>query len=147
MDYIGWAWLLVIVACVIIEALTMGLTTIWFGVGAFVAWLSNIVGLKLEIQILIFLLVSILSLILTRPIAIEKLKIGKTKTNADSLIGEKVKVVSIINNINNEGSVKVKGQMWSARSLKEDEIIEKDEIVYIKDIKGVRLIVEKINKN
>lgn len=145
MDYIGWAWIFVIVACVIIEALTMGLTTIWFAIGALVAWLSNIVGLKLEIQIVVFLVVSILSLIVTRPIAIEKLKIGKTKTNADSLIGEKVKVETTINNINNEGSVIVKGQMWSARALNEEEIIEKDEIVYIKEIKGVRLIVDKNN--
>jgi membrane protein implicated in regulation of membrane protease activity len=142
MDYIGWAWLFVIVVCIVIEAATMGLTTIWFGIGAIVAWITSGLGFRLEVQIFVFLVVSILCLVLTRPIAVKKLKIGKIRTNADSIIGECVKVITTINNINNEGTVKARGQIWSARSFN-DEVIEKDEIVCVKEITGVRLIVER----
>jgi membrane protein implicated in regulation of membrane protease activity len=142
MEYIGWAWLIIIAACVIIEALTLGLTTIWFAIGALVAWLIYLTGAALQLQIVVFLVVSIICLILTRPIAVEKLKIGRSRTNADALIGEYVKVESTINNINNEGTVKAKGQIWSAKSV-DGEIIEKDELVVIKEIKGVKLIVKR----
>ena len=142
MDFIGWAWLVIILACVIIEAATMGLTTIWFAIGALVAWLIYLIGFNLHVQIMFFLFVSIICLVLTRPIAVKKLKIGKSKTNADSLIGEQVKVIETINNINNEGSVKARGQMWSAKSAN-DEIIEKDELVVVVEIKGVKLIVKR----
>jgi len=142
MEYIGWAWLGIVAACVIIEASTMGLTTIWFAIGALVAWLVHLTGLGIEIQIVSFLLVSILCLVLTRPIVVDKLKTGRTKTNADSLIGEYVKVESTIDNNNNQGAVNVRGQMWTARSS-DDEIIEKGEQVVIKEIIGVKLIVKR----
>lgn len=142
MEYIGYAWLGTVVACVIIEAMTVNLTTIWFALGAVAAWLVYLTGLGLEVQIVIFLLVSIVCLIFTRPIAVEKLKVGRYKTNADSLIGQSCKVESTIDNINNTGAVNVKGQMWTARSA-DDQVIEKDEIVIIKEIIGVKLIVQK----
>lgn len=142
MEYIGWAWLIIVAACVIIEASTMGLTTIWFAIGALVAWFVYLTGLNLHVQIVIFLIVSIACLIFTRPIAVDKLKVGKTKTNLDSLIGETAKVETTINNYNNEGYVKVRGQVWSARSV-DDETIEKDDLVVIKEIKGVKLIVKR----
>lgn len=143
MDFIGWAWLIIIAVSVIIEAATMGLATIWFAIGALVAWLVYLTGLGLQVQIMVFLFVSIITLVLTRPVAVEKLKIGKSRTNADSLIGEHVKVIETINNINNEGSVKARGQIWSAKS-ENDEIIEKDELVVVVEIKGVKLIVKRI---
>lgn len=142
MEYIGWAWLIIIAACVIIEASTMGLTTIWFAIGALIAWFVYLTGASLQVQIVVFLLVSILCLVLTRPIAVKKLKVGRAKTNLDSLIGETAKVENTINNFNNEGYVKTRGQVWTARS-EDDEVIEKDELVVIKEIKGVRLIVKR----
>ena len=142
MEYIGWAWLIIIAACVIIEASTMGLTTIWFAIGALIAWFVYLTGASLQVQIVVFLLVSILCLVLTRPIAVKKLKVGRAKTNLDSLIGETAKVENTIDNFNNEGYVKTRGQVWTARS-EDDEVIEKDELVVIKEIKGVRLIVKR----
>lgn len=142
MEYIGWAWLIIIAACVVIEASTLGLTTIWFAIGALVAWFVHLIRLSLQVQIMVFVIVSIACLILTRPIAVKKLKIGKNKTNLDSLIGETAKVENTINNFNNEGYAKIRGQIWSARSI-DDEIIEKDELVVVKEIKGVKLIVKR----
>ena len=140
MEYIGYAWLGTVIACVIIEAMTVSLTSIWFAIGAIAAWLIYLTGLGLEVQIVIFLLVSILCLIFTRPIAMEKLKVGRV--NAESLIGQSCKVESTIDNINNTGTVNVRGQIWTARSA-DDRVIEKDEIVEIKEIIGVKLIVQK----
>ena len=132
MEYIGYAWLGLVVACVIIEAMTVSLTTIWFAAGAIVAWLVYLIGFGIEVQIIVFLLVSIVCLIFTRPIAMEKFKVGRVRTNAESLIGQSYKVQSTIDNINNTGTIDVKGQMWSARSV-DDQVIEKDdEIVIIK---------------
>lgn len=142
MEYNGCFWLIVIAVCIIIEASTLGLTTIWFAIGALIAWFIYLSGLSLQIQIVVFLLVSIACLILTRPIAVEKLKIGKVKTNLDSLIGETGVVETTINNVNSEGYVKLKGQIWSARST-DDEVIEKDELVVVEEIKGVKLIVKR----
>lgn len=142
MEYIGWSWLIIIAACVIIEASTMGLTTIWFAIGALVAWFIHLTGLGLHVQIMFFLIVSIACLVLTRPIAVKKLKVGKNKTNLDSLIGETAKVETTINNFNNVGYVNLRGQIWSARSI-DDEVIEKDEPVVVKEIKGVKLIVKR----
>jgi membrane protein implicated in regulation of membrane protease activity len=145
MDYIGVAWILVMIACMVIEGITLGLTTIWFAAGALVAWLTYKVGFGLNFQIIVFLIVSVLCLVLTRPIAIKKLKIGKIKTNSESLLGEYFKVESTIDNINSEGTVKVGGQLWSARSF-DDQLIEKGEIVQVKEIQGVKLIVQRKNK-
>ncbi len=142
MEYIGWAWLIIIAACVVIEASTLGLTTIWFAIGALVAWFIHLTGLGLHVQIVVFLIVSIACLVLTRPIAVKKLNVGKNKTNLDSLIGETAKVETTINNFNNEGYVNLKGQIWSARSI-DNEVIEKDVPVVVKEIKGVKLIVER----
>lgn len=142
MNY-GFSWLFIVVICVAIEAFTLGLTTIWFAIGAVAAWISYTVGLGVHGQIIIFLTVSVICLIFTRPVAVKKLKVGIVKTNADSLVGQCFKVESAINNINNEGSVIVRGQPWSARSSDDSIIIDKDEIVCVKAIKGVKLIVEK----
>lgn len=142
MNY-GFSWLFLIVICIAIEAFTLGLTTIWFAIGALAAWISYAVGFEIHGQIIIFLVVSIICLVFTRPIAVKKLKVGRVKTNADSLVGQCFKVESRIDNINNEGTVIVRGLPWSARSADDGIIIEKDEIVCVKVIKGVKLIVEK----
>lgn len=142
MDYSA-TWLIVAVVCIIIEAITMGLTTIWFAIGAIGAWIAGLMGFGLNVQIVVFFTVSIICLLVTRPIAVKKLKVGRTRTNADSLIGEPVKVISTINNINNEGTVMARGQIWSARSTVDEDIIEKDELVLVREIIGVKLIVER----
>lgn len=146
MGYMDWAWLGVAIVCVVIEALTMGLTTIWFAIGAVVAWFVYMAGFGLYAQVIVFLAVSIVCLIFTRPVAVKNLKVGKTRTNADSLIGQRAVVISPIDNLNGKGNVKIRGQEWSARSADESESIEEGETVVVKEIKGVKLIVEKIKK-
>jgi membrane protein implicated in regulation of membrane protease activity len=141
MENMGIAWIIVIVACIIVEVLTVSLTTTWFAIGALAAFLCYSLGASIEIQFIVFFIVSIVLLIFTRPIFTKYLKVGKIRTNVEGLIGEKAKVISKINNLNNEGTVKVRGQIWSARSENDDVEFEVDSIVHIKNVVGVKLIV------
>lgn len=137
-------WIIIAVIFVIIEAITLGLSTIWFSIGALVSSIFSLFGFNLIVQIAAFLIISSLLLYYTRPIAKKYLKIGHTRTNADSLINETAIVIKEIDNIKGYGQVKVKGQIWSAKSLN-NEIISENEKVKIIDIQGVRLVVERAN--
>ena len=89
-------WLALALIFLVIEALTAGLTTIWFAGGAFVALLAALIDVPIALQIVIFFVVSICFLVFTRKIFVEKLKTGSEKTNVDALIGEKAIVVQPI---------------------------------------------------
>lgn len=138
----GILWIIIAIVCVIIEAATLGLTTIWFAAGAILAWISAELGLHIMGQVLIFLISSSVLLYFTRPIASKYLKIGHTRTNADTLIGKVGLVTEKIDSINSTGQVKISGQVWSAKSK---EIIEVGEKVEVLEIQGVKLVVNKLN--
>lgn len=135
-------WLILFVVLLVIEIITLGLTTIWFAGGAIVAFVASVLGAPLWIQIVLFFLVSILLLFVTRPIALKYLNANRTKTNAESLIGKIGVVTAEINNLRGEGSVIINGQEWTARTVENSQTIEKDQLVIVKEISGVKLIVE-----
>lgn len=135
-------WLIVFVVLLIVEIATMGLTTVWFAGGALVAFLTAYIGFGVVVQVLVFLIVSILLLVLTRPLAVKFFNQERQKTNAESLIGQKAVVKEEINTLQATGRVEVNGMEWSAKT-EESEIIEADTIVMIRGIQGVKLIVEK----
>jgi len=135
-------WLIVFVVLLLIEIATMGLTTIWFAGGALVAFLASYIGFGIVVQVLVFLIVSILLLVLTRPLAVKFFNKDRQKTNAESLIGQKAVVREEINTLQATGRVEVNGMEWSAKT-EESDIIATDTVVVIKGIQGVKLIVEK----
>ncbi len=134
-------WLIALIVFLAIEAMTLGLATIWFAGGALVAFIAALLGADLYIQIILFLAVSILLLVFTRPIAVRYLNTKKTPTNVDRLIGMQVIVTSKINNLKGKGEVEIGGNRWSARSETEDEIIDSGKTVEVVSIQGVKLIV------
>ena len=136
-------WLILFVVLLIIEILTLGLTTIWFAGGALVAFILAFVGFDLPVQIIVFLLVSILLLVLTRPVAIKFFNKERQKTNAESLIGQKAVVIEKIDTLHGTGRAEVNGMEWSAKTDEAGQIIEAGEIVIIEGIQGVKLIVKK----
>lgn len=140
MDYLGIIWLVLLIVLVVVEIATMGLTTIWFAGGALVALLANLLGLHEAIQVVLFFVVSVLLLAVTRPIAIRHLNQGRVKTNAESLIGRTGFVLEEIDNMRAMGCVSIDGQEWTARS-EDDSLIPKNKVVMIKAIQGVKLIV------
>ena len=135
-------WLIVAAVLAIIEALTMGLSTIWFAGGAAAAAIAAMAGCPFIAQFIIFLIVSILLLYFTRPLVKDKLKVGTTKTNADALIGKTAVVTSDITAVS-PGQAKVNGMEWSA--VTEDGVlpVEAGTTVIIKGIEGVKLIVSR----
>lgn len=137
-------WIIVAVLGGIIEVMTLGLTTIWFSIGALVALLFSMLELPLGIQITVFIVSSSLLLYYTRPIAKKVLKIGHTKTNVDSLEGEVGVVIKEINKFKSTGQVKINGQIWSAKTL-HDEVISENEKVEVINVEGVKLVVIKVN--
>lgn len=134
-------WLVLFVVLLIVEIFTMGLTTIWFAGGAIVAFLLACLHLGLPIQIIAFLAVSIVSLVMTRPLAVKFFNRERQKTNAESLIGQKAVVLEKVDLLHGTGRVEVNGMEWSAKTDESEEIIEPGKIVVIDGIQGVKLIV------
>lgn len=141
-ELIAMIWAGLIVLFTIIEALTLGLTSIWFAVGALAALIAYAVGFGWPVQIIVFLAVAILMLFYTRPIAKKVLKVGQNKTNIDALIGETGFVVVQID-AKAYGQIKLKGQIWTAKAI-DGEHINVDEKVEVIAIEGVKAIVKKI---
>lgn len=136
-------WLILFAVLLVIEILTMGLTTVWFAGGALVAFILAFVGFVLPVQIIVFLLVSIGLLILTRPIAMKFFNQERQKTNAESLIGQKAIVLEKIDTLHGIGRAEVNGMEWSAKTDDSDGTIDAGEVVVIEGIQGVKLIVRK----
>lgn len=135
-------WLALFIVLIVIEILTMGLTTIWFAGGALIALLLAFAGFGLPVQIAVFFIVSIILLLLTRPIAMKYFNTERQKTNAESLIGQQALVLADVDTLHASGLVKVNGQEWSAKTEESDGFIPKDSIVSIEGIQGVKLIVK-----
>lgn len=141
----GIFWLIVIVVMAVIEIITLGLTTIWFAGGALVAFLASLFGANVLIQSILFVVVSILLLAVTRPLALEFFNKGRTKTNVESLIGKTAVVLQEINNLKAQGMVQVDGQEWTARAA-DETVIPKETLVEIMEISGVKLLVKEKEK-
>lgn len=138
-----FVWLALLAVLLVMEAITAGLTTIWFAGGALVAAVASYLGVGIAAQWILFLCVSLVLLIFTRPIAVKIMNKGVTKTNVNSLIGQKAVVIHEVNNLAQSGQVKLNDVEWMARTSSDEEIIPENTVVVIKEIHGVKLIVEK----
>lgn len=138
-------WLIAMALFLIIEILTLGLTTIWFAGGALVAFFAALLNVPWFAQIIIFFIVSFVLLIFTRPVFEKKLIISREKTNVSSLAGKEGRVVETIDNHNQKGAVMISGLQWTARSSEDDVIILEGERVVVEKIAGVKAIVKPIN--
>ena len=134
-------WTIVLVLAVIAESMTTALVAVWFIPGAVLAIVFSALKFPLWTQLLAFFLSGLGMLF---RVAFRE-KLFKTKivpTNADSLIGKKAVVIEDIDNIASKGAAKVGAAVWSARS-EDGEAIEKDAVVEIVAIEGVKLICKK----
>lgn len=134
-------WLAALVILLLAEALTLGLTTIWFAGGALIALIAALVGANIWVQLGIFLAVSLLLLIFTRPAALRYMNKSTLKTNVDSLTGEVGVVSERIDNLEATGKVKLNDVFWTARS-EDGTVIEEGAVVEISRVEGVKLIVK-----
>ena len=118
-----WFWLALVVLFSIVELCTFGLTTIWFALSALVMVLLSFLPIPFRGQLAIFLVMAILLLVFTRPVAVKKLKGGKVKTNVEDLAGRRALVVKAIKEFET-GEVKINGQIWSARAEQGGDLAE-----------------------
>lgn len=134
-------WLIIFIILIFIELITVGLVSIWFAVGSLVSFIISYFTNSLFIQLSVFIAVSVLVLIFTRPLIKKYFSKNIIKTNVNKLIGEIAIVLEDVTKTN-MGKVKIDGQIWSALNSEKGKI-KKDEEVEVLSIEGVKLIVRK----
>ena len=136
-------WLIAMVVLLIIEAVVPGLISIWFALGALAALISALFHAPVWLQIVWFVAVSVLTLILTRPLVRKYVNNRVTPTNADMVIGKDAVVTEGIDNLHAKGAVLLDGKTWTARMDQESGTADPGETVRVLRIEGVKLIVER----
>lgn len=137
-------WAIVFIATLIHEIQSFNLTTIWFCISALVSLVLAIFGVHIVIQVVVFIVLSIILLLATKPL-VKKFKSRPTvRTNADRIIGKIAKVTKKIEK-NNYGEIIVDNNYWRA-ICKDDETYKVGEEVIIKEIEGIKVIVSKLEK-
>ena len=137
-----WVWVAVTIICVVIESLTLSLTTIWFGISAFVMVFLAFTPLPFPAQLLIFVVLAMVLLIFTKPIVKKKLSQKKIATNYERVIGQIAVVTKRITALE-KGSVKINGMEWTA-AVKEDTTLEEGSKCMVEEIAGVTAYVKQI---
>lgn len=136
-------WSVAIVVFLIIEAVTVGIASIWFALGSICALLAALLGAPIWLQVVWFVVISVLTLLITRPIIKKYVHAKAQPTNADRVIGHPAVVIEEINNLEGRGAVKIGGKEWTARSA-DGNSIPYDAVVKVVRIEGVKLIVSAI---
>lgn len=142
-NYMLYVWLGVFVVALIVEGVTTELVSVWFAVGALVALPFGFFK-EFWISIIVFVVVSTVALIFTRPIVKRITQRKERKTNVDDVIGKKLKTITDITKFD-AGEVKLNGIVYTAILRdNDDKTISKDKIVEVVSIKGNRLVVKEI---
>ena len=139
-----WIWVALLAAFIIIEASTAQLLTIWFAVGSLAALISTFITDNIIAQVIVFVVVSAIALVITRPLVKKMTKAQKQPTNSDMYIGKEAIVTEDINNLEAKGLVKVGGSIWTARTEVDNFTIPAGSHVTVIKIEGVKLIVRPI---
>ena len=134
-------WLIAVILLLAVEAIVPGLVSIWFAFGALGALIAALAGAALWLQIFWFLFLSVLTLIITRPLAKKYINSRIVPTNADSVIGKECVVTESIDNVLGTGAVTVDGKVWTARMEQNNEGARTGDRVRAVRIEGVKLIV------
>ena len=137
-----WVWVAVTIICIVIESLTLSLTTLWFGISSFLLVFLAFTPIPFGVQLFIFVALSLVLLIFTRPVVKKKLNKKQIATNYERIIGQIAVVTKKITALD-KGSVKINGMEWTA-AVKEDITLEKGSKCIIEEIAGVTAYVKQI---
>jgi membrane protein implicated in regulation of membrane protease activity len=140
MEWLMWIWLGIFIVALFLEFATSDMVSIWFALAAVPSFILALFNVHVVVQIVMFVVVAILLLVLTRPVVMKYFKTNEIKTNVDAVIGTTATVIAKITP-DTIGLVKIRSTDWSAISHQTIEVGEK---VRILDVEGVKLIVEKI---
>jgi len=137
-----WIWVAITIICIVVETMTLSLTTIWFGISAFIMVFLAFTPLPFVAQLFIFIVIAMLLLIFTRPVLLKKISKKKIATNYERVIGQIAIVTRKITAIE-KGAIKINGMEWTA-SVKEDITLEEGSKCIIEEIIGVTAYVKQI---
>ena len=141
-DNLPWFWVAVTIICVVIESLTLALTTIWFGISAFVMVFLAFTPLPFPAQLFIFVALALVLLIFTRPVVKQKINQKKIATNYERVIGQIAVVTKKITALD-KGAIKLNGMEWTA-AVREDVVLEEGSKCIVEEIAGVTAYVKSI---
>lgn len=144
-DMIPLIWVGVMVIFGVLEAVTVGLTSIWFVVGGVGGLVVSMLNGPIWLQLVVFFLVSIGCMVAARPLVVKYINQTTTATNADRVLGGTARVTETIDNAVPVGAVYVDGKTWSARS-ESGEPIAVGAMVRVTRMEGVRLFVEELKE-
>ena len=140
-------WLVLLILFLVVEIITVGLTSIWAAGGALVAMLLSLLHIPTGWQIAAFLLVTAILLYFTRPFAMKIINSKREKTNYEGIIGKTIRIVERVDNIAQTGMAVVNGQEWTVRGANDDDILEAGTLAKVVNISGVKLIVKKYEED
>ena len=135
-------WVVLMIGFLVVEGIAPGLVSIWFALGALAALISALLGAQVWLQAVWFIVISVLALVITRPLAKKYVNSRTQATNADMLIGQECIVTETIDKLHGTGAVSVAGKVWTARADDPEKIIEKGSVAVIERIEGIKLIVK-----
>lgn len=137
-------WLILCGVFLLVEIFTVTFLMFWPGIGAFLAFITSLLTPNVTIQIAVFAISSTLMIIFMKPLVKKLFKTTDVPMNKNALVGKKGIVIKEIDNINSKGQVKINGELWSAKSIN-NTIIPEKEYVTIESVEGVKLIVKKVS--
>ena len=146
MSPLVFVWLVAVIIFLGVELSTVTLTSIWFAAGALAAMLVAMFNGHIIVQIIAFLIVAFGLLYATKPWSKKFIDIKKESTNADRAIGQEVRVIERVSNLDQTGKAVVHGMEWTVRTENDNIIIERGELVRVLRIAGVKLIVERVEE-
>ena len=139
-----WFWLALTIGLIVVEVATVQLVSVWFALSAMITTFVTLIfdDLSIPWQVTIFVVLSAILLIATRPLVkvLLKKRSESQKTNLELYIDKDAVVIEDIDNLKGVGAIKINGLIWSARSM-DDTNISKDEIVVFKEISGNKAVV------
>ena len=139
-----WIWLGVIVVSLIIEFVSISMTSLWFAVGGIISLILSAVGVGIVWQVCVFSIVSFTCLLSLRKLALKFLFRNKEeKTNTNAFIGKHYTLLKEINE-NQLGTIKIDGVVWSCKAQDDTETILAGKKVEVVEIAGNKLVVKEV---
>ena len=146
-NYITVFWLILLILLLIIEIITVGLTSIWAAGGALAALLLSMIRVPIIWQVITFFVVTFVLLWFTRPFAVKIINSQREKTNYEGIIGKTIRIAERVDNLNQTGMAVVNGQEWTVRAEDDKEVLEPETLAKVVNISGVKLIVKKYEED
>ena len=139
----SWIWLIIALATLAIEVATpAALISIWFSIGAIFAYVASLLNLGLFIEIIVFIIMSIISFIGVRPFVLKYLKHKPIRTNADRFIGVQTRITEDVFS-DKWGAITLEGVRWSVRDVNHGNI-EKGILIEVVGLEGAKLVVKQV---